>query len=263
VLDVDDAIYLPPPSVALPPRVAARTRRRFEATAAAADLVLCGNREIPAHLPHGRYEVLPTSIDTERFAPSAAPPAGKTLGWVGHSDNLPYLEALAEPLRELSRRHPELRLIVVADRPPRIDGVDLEYRPWSLETEVSCFAGMRVGLMPLADTPWARGKCAFKAIQYMALGLAAVASPVGANRDVIEDGETGFLPADDRAWVSVLDRLLHDDALAARVGRAGRRSVEADYSLAVASRRLVEILEGLAVSSSSSAAQSRACLPAS
>jgi glycosyltransferase involved in cell wall biosynthesis len=114
-----------------------------------------------------------------------------------------------------------------------------------LAQEVSCFDGIAVGLMPLDDDPWARGKCAFKAIQYMALGIPAVASPVGANREVIRDGETGFLPADEREWVETLDRLLADPALARRIGAAGRREIEARYSLDVISTRLVAILRSL------------------
>ena len=151
-----------------------------------------------------------------------------------------------EPLVELSHRHPALRLIVVADRPPNLPGVDVEFRRWTLDSELACFDGMGIGLMPLDDSPWARGKCAFKAIQYMALGLPTVASPVGMNAEVIRHGDSGFLASDEREWVDRLDRLLSDPALAARVGAAGRRRVEAHYSLAVVSRRLVEILGDLA-----------------
>ena len=92
---------------------------------------------------------------------------------------------------------------------------------------------------------YAAGKCALKAIQYMALGIPAVASPVGMNREVIVDGDSGFLPEDEKAWVETLDRLLTDDELARRVGVAGRRRIETDYSLEVVGRRLVSILESV------------------
>ncbi len=209
------------------------------------DLVLCGNTELADRLPHGRYELLPTPIDTEIFAPSRVDRDPDVLGWVGHSDNLGYLESLHEPLMELRRRHPRLRLIVVADRPPSLPGVDVEFRRWSLDSELSCFDGMGIGLMPLDDSPWARGKCAFKAIQYMALGIPTVASPVGMNAEVIRHGESGFLASGEREWVDQLDRLLSDPGLAGRVGAAGRRRVEERYSLTVVSRRLVEILDQL------------------
>jgi glycosyltransferase involved in cell wall biosynthesis len=247
VFDMDDAIDLPPPSRALAPAARERYRANFLATVEVADLVLCGNRELAARLPHRRFELLPTAIDTARFAPEAIVPAsaGLALGWVGHSDNLRYLEALGEPLRELARRHPGLSLIVVADRPPHLAGVDVEFRRWTLQDEVSCFRGISVGLMPLEDTPWTRGKCAFKAIQYMALGIPPVASPVGANRDVVHHGRTGFLPADDREWVEQIDRLLEDRELRLRIGDAARRAVVADYSLDVVAPRLIGILTAL------------------
>ncbi len=242
--DMDDALDLPPPGKGSGDRHNERYHRNFIATLNMVDLALCANRELAARLPHKRFELLPTPIDTTRFAPGAVSPGeGPVLGWVGYSDNLHYLESLTEPLLEVAKRHAGLRLIVVADRPPRMPGINLEFRRWTLETELSCFAGIRVGLMPLIDSPWARGKSAFKAIQYMALGIPAVASPVGMNREVIRDGGNGFLPADARAWVEVLDRLLSDPDLRASIGREGRKTVERDYSLNVVSRRLVEILK--------------------
>jgi glycosyltransferase involved in cell wall biosynthesis len=246
VFDMDDAIDQPAPRRSTPARDVRRHRRNFLATVEAADLVLCGNRYLASRLPHGRHELLPTPIDTRRFSPRALPPPpGPALGWVGYSDNLPYLEALAEPLRQVAARHPGVRLIVVADREPRIPGVEVEFRRWRLEDEVSCFRDIRVGLMPLEDSPWTRGKCAFKAIQYMALGIPAVASPVGMNPEVIRDAENGFLPADAAAWVEVLDALLSSPDLARRIGEAGRRTVEERYSLDKVSARLVEILAGV------------------
>jgi glycosyltransferase involved in cell wall biosynthesis len=250
---MDDALDLPPPGKELGPAARLRYTRNFQATVGAADLVVCGNAELAARLPHERFEILPTPIDTERFHPGAVPPPERpTLGWVGHSDNLAYLESIAEPLREVRRRHPRMRLVVVADRAPQIPGLDIEFREWSLASEVSCFAGIGVGLMPLADTPWARAKCAFKAIQYMSLGIPAVASPVGMNVEVIRPGESGYLPQDGQGWVSALDALLSDHGLAARIGAEGRRTVLQDYSLEVLSRRLVGILRTVSDTTSSS-----------
>ena len=247
VFDMDDAIDLAPPSRQLDERERRRWRARFEATVNQFDLVLCGNRELASRLPHGRYELLPTPIDTTRFAPARlGPPRAKTLGWVGHSDNLQFLESLDGAFRELVRRHPQLRLIVVADRPPRLSGVPVEFRPWKLAAEVSCFDGIGVGLMPLDDTPWARGKCAFKAIQFLSLALPVVVSPVGMNGEVVRDGQTGLLAGSEREWVDALDRLLSDRALGRELGAAGRRLVEERYALNVVSRRLIEILDALA-----------------
>jgi glycosyltransferase involved in cell wall biosynthesis len=243
VFDMDDALDLPPPGRADDEATIARYLTNFEATIEHADLVLCGNSELAAKITHGRTAIVPTPIDTVRFAPGAAAPAGgPTLGWVGHSDNLPYLAALAPPLRELARNHPALKLVVVADRSIEIPGVRVEFRPWRLKEEVSCFGGIAVGLMPLEDTPWARAKCAFKAIQYMALGIPAVASPVGMNRELIVDGVNGFLAKDATAWLAAMDALLADASLARRIGAAGRATVERDYALSVVSPRLAGLV---------------------
>jgi len=246
VYDFDDAVDLPPPGRDPGAEAERRYRENFAATVAASTLVICGNAELQHRAGHERSVVLPTAVDTSRFRPGAVErPVGTTLGWVGHGDNLPYLEALAGPLRELTRRHAGLRLIVVADRPPRLEGIEVEFRRWTLATELSCFGGMRVGLMPLEDSPWARAKCAFKAIQYMALGIPTVVSPVGMNRELIEHGRNGFLAATPESWVEALDRLLGDGALAQSVADAGRATVKGHFALDVVAPRLVDALDGL------------------
>ncbi len=242
VFDFDDALDLPPPGRPDDSRYA----RNFRATVGAADAVFCGNAELARRAAHPRAVVLPTSIDTDCFRPGAMRPAdGPVLGWIGYSDNLRYLEALAGVFAELLRRHPGLRIVVGADRPPSLPGLPVEFRRWTLAEELSIFDGIGVGLMPLPDDPWTRGKCAFKALQYMALGIPAVASPVGANLEVIEDGVSGMLPATDADWVAALDALLASPARAREIGAAGRRVVEARYSVRVTSDRLVSTLRGL------------------
>jgi glycosyltransferase involved in cell wall biosynthesis len=248
VFDVDDAVDLPPPGAPQSDAGRRRYRRNFEATVERADLVLCGNRELAARVPHGRTLILPTAVDCDRFHPDIVEPVDPgAAGWVGHSSNLGFLEAIAEPLREIARRHPGFRLVVVCDRPPRLDGVPVEFRSWSLDGELDDLRGLAIGLMPLEDTPWTRSKCAFKLLQYMALGLPAVASPVGANRDVVQDGTNGLLARTDDEWVEALDALLRQPELRHRLGRAGRQAARDRYDLPVVSGRLIEALDGLAL----------------
>jgi len=244
VFDMDDAIDLPPPGYPDEARRASRYRENFAATMAIADHVLCGNDALAARVPHPRTSILPTPIDTDRFHPDALDPAGSSpvIGWVGHRDNLPYLERLAGPLRELARRRPGLRVKVICDRPPRLDGLTVDYERWTLARELECFAGMTVGIMPLDDSDWARAKCAFKAIQYMALGIPTVASPVGMNRALIQDGDSGLLADDDATWLEALDRLLGDPQLRRAVAARARQIVEASYSVRVVSQILIDEL---------------------
>jgi glycosyltransferase involved in cell wall biosynthesis len=246
IFDADDALYLPSPEEPQTLTARRRYRRNFDATAAMADLVFCGNAELAAKIPHQRVEILPTAVDCDRFRPEVVgPPQGAVAGWVGHSSNFPYLEAIANPLREVAGRHPGFKLVVVADRRPRLEDVPVEFRPWSLDREVECFRGIDIGLMPLDDTPWTRAKCAFKLLQYMALGLGTVASPVGMNRDVVEDGRNGLLAADGADWVRCLDELIRRPEKRRLLGQTGRETVLRDYSLPVVSCRLIAAIDRL------------------
>lgn len=244
VFDFDDALDLPHPSA--PPFRAdpARYAANFAATLAAASFAVCGNAELASRVGSVPHEIIATPVDCARFSPAALPPpTPRTLGWVGHSDNLPDLEALAGPLAELAHRHPGVRLVVASDRPPCLPGVPVEFRRWSLETEVSCFAGIAVGLAPLADTPWTRAKCAFKLLQYLALGIPAVAAPVGMTREVAADREQALLASTPTEWLAALDALVEDPALGRRLAAAGRRTVQERYSLEALSPRLVAVLQ--------------------
>ena len=259
VFDFDDAIDLPPPSVPQTPRNLRRYRRNFDATIAAAEMVICGNTELEARVERAEAVVLPTAVDCARFSPAAmAPMASNTAGWIGHSSNLGFLEARAEPLREVARHHPNFRLVVVSDRRPQLDGVPIEFRRWSLEEEVSNLRGIGIGLMPLEDSPWARGKCAFKLLQYMALGLPSIASPVGMNREIVVHDGNGLLASTDDDWFRCLDGLLGNPDLQRRLGMAGRDSVLRSFDLPVVSRKLVGILDRVCGVRESGAAERRA-----
>ncbi len=243
VFDIDDAIYLPSP-VESNSRIARyRYRRNFNTTAAAANLVLCGNRVLAERVGKKRKVIVPTAVDCGRFHPDALGVVEHpTAGWVGHSSNLAFLEALAGPLREIAWRHPGFKLIVVADQRPRLEGVPVEYRPWTLENEVGCFKGIGIGLMPLDDSRWTRAKCAFKLLQYMALGIPSVASPVGMNREVIEHGRNGLLAMTDEDWIGSLDELVSQPAKRREIGCAGRETVERSFDLPLVSDRLLKAL---------------------
>lgn len=122
----------------------------------------------------------------------------------------------------------------------------LDNLPWAEESEVARIHEMDIGIIPLTDTPWARGKCGYKLIQYMACGIPVIASPVGVNAEIVDHGVNGFLASSDVEWAEALQTLLRDPALRIRMGEAGRRKVERDYSLQVWGPRVAELLHQVA-----------------
>jgi glycosyltransferase involved in cell wall biosynthesis len=163
---------------------------------------------------------------------------------VGHADNLCYLRRLEPVFGALARRFPGLVLRVVCSEPYESGALPVENVPWTLEQEVCNLRAMDIGLMPLEDDPWTRGKCGYKALQYMAVGVPVVCSPVGMNVEIIHEGENGLLAADGSDWERQLARLIESAELRQRLGAAGRRSVKEQYSLAVLAERLAEMLNG-------------------
>ena len=238
VLDVDDAVWCTWPFG----RQAARRTARQSA------LVIAGNATLATWFSEHarRVEVVPTAVDTRRFAP-AGPCEGRdclVLGWIGSASNLPYLEAIVPALQEVMRRCPEVRLRVVADAPPRVASLDparVEYIRWSAAGEADNVRGMDIGLMPLPEDEWTRGKCSMKMLQYMACGIPVVVSPVGMNREVLAQAETGFGPRNHDEWVDALLALRADATQRERLGRNGRMLVERCYAVDVIADRLASL----------------------
>jgi glycosyltransferase involved in cell wall biosynthesis len=239
VIEMDDAIYL-----------TRGHQKKIPALLAMAKGAIVGNELLASYArkfsPH--VWVVPTVVDTERFIPDRLPPAGSsgqssetiTLVWMGLAYNLKYLDVLAPALRALQSRF-HLQLRVVCSRPPHMQGVNIEFRPWVGEREVSDLQDAAIGVMPLEDTEWARGKCGLKLLQYMAVGVPAIASPVGVNRDIITTGDNGFFASTEQEWYDRLELLCRQPQLRRHIGLAGRRTVEERYSLAVWGPRLAEV----------------------
>lgn len=247
VFDFDDAIFTSPRgdwSFFTRGRVAGR----LSVIMNSARLVIAGNRYLRDYAVRSGanlVEVLPTAIDVSRYGAKKHGEGPPVLGWIGSSVNHGYLDMLAGALREVSRRFEGLRLLVVSDRDYCMEGVQVENRRWSEDTEARDILDMDMGLMPLADDAWTRGKCALKALQYMASGIPAVCSPVGANNEVVEDGVDGFLPAGRDEWVSRLSELAGSPEMRAAMGRSGRVKVAGRFSTAASGARLASMLGSL------------------
>lgn len=235
VVDIDDAVHLY--------RGGAAARR----LAALADLVVVGNEWLAEiwRRWNGSVEILPTAIDTERYRP-APPPERPTIGWIGSAGNLHYLHSLAPALERVMKRFPDGEIAVCCDRPPDLPRLRVRYVRWSDAAEAAFLASIGIGIMPLADGPWERGKCSYKMLQYMAAGRPCVAAPVGMNAALLHEAEIGRAATTEGEWVEALSSLIADPDTAARQGRAGRMLVEQRYSVAVLAPRLAVLLRRLA-----------------
>jgi glycosyltransferase involved in cell wall biosynthesis len=230
--DFDDAIYL---------RAASRANRRVswlkaagktESVARHASLVLAGNDHLAdwARRRTSRVVVVPTTIDTEIYRPRTHSPDGPIcIGWSGSLSTIEHLRLLEPVLRELQREL-GIRIRVIGDSSYELPGASVEALPWVGSRELEGLAQIDIGVMPLPDDEWARGKCGLKALQYMALGIPTVMSPVGVNRRIARDG-AAWLAATEGDWDNALRRLIHDAGRRHELGRAGRLRVEREYSV--------------------------------
>ena len=233
ILEFDDAIYL-----------TFAHRRKLERLCALATRVVAGNEHLAAFARRTAraVSVIPTTVDLARYPPPppARPDAPFGVVWIGLPYNFASLEILAGPLARMARDGIDCELRVVSSHHPRFDGprwagVRVVLRTWSEATEVAELQAGSVGVMPLPDTEWSRGKCGLKLLQSMAAGLPVVASPVGVNPAIVGTGDegppAGLLARDEAEWEAALRRLAADREGAAAMGRAGRARVARAYSL--------------------------------
>lgn len=247
VFEFDDAIWLPASSAA---NAWARLLKPAGKTAAVCRLaqhVVVGNATLAQFAgQHARaVSVVPSTIDTHVYVPRPRPANPRpVLGWTGSTTTLPYLEALLPALLRL-RRALDFELHVVGGQ-PRLPGLDVRLVPWRAASEADDLRAFDVGLMPLPDDVWSRGKCGMKALQYMALGIPPVVAPVGVNATLVVDGVSGFHARSDDEWVQVLLRLLRAPELRARLGAQARATVEREFSAAVQAPRVAVLLHDVA-----------------
>jgi glycosyltransferase involved in cell wall biosynthesis len=221
--------------------------RKIDAVMRRAAVVVAGNDYLAARARQAgarMIEIIPSVIDVSRYGGASAAPAvrdGKAVvGWIGIPLNAHYLTLIAPALRRVSD---DVTLHVVGGPvPDDLAGVPAESFAWTERDEIARIEAFDVGIMPLADTPWERGKCAYKLLQVMAAGKPVVASPVGANREVVRHGENGFLAESADEWADALRTLARDPALRARLGSAARRSIADGYSVDAVTPRLAAIL---------------------
>jgi glycosyltransferase involved in cell wall biosynthesis len=241
VLDVDDAIFLQFPE---------KTRQLIQWS----DHVVVSNQPLYEYVSqfHSKITEIPTCVSLERYrlrAFGSSESSKPVIGWMGTPSNLPFLVHCAPALRRLAKELPFKLLVVSNTSEPLkaidLQGIDLQFETWSPEVEIQWLHQMDIGLMPLpADQDWMRYKAATKLVQYMSIGIPAVASPIGVNATILKGNLVGFAAANDQQWFESLRTLLLDPDLRQRMGTAGRALVESKYCIEANLDKLEQVLVG-------------------
>ncbi len=183
-----------------------------------------------------RVHLNPTTIDTNLLHNPALFKVDKKLthvviGWTGSYSTLKYLEAIEPILIELEEKYRQLEFLIIADRKPQLGLKNLRFVPWSVDSEIASLLESDMGIMPLPDDEWAKGKCGFKALQYMALEIPTVVSPVGVNTSIVDHGVNGFICTSPQEWVQSLSTLIENKSLREQMGKRGRQKVIDQFSV--------------------------------
>ncbi len=241
VLDVDDAIWLSPPVG----KFMAKTLARH------ADVVVAGNRYLAEWFePYAREVViLPTAVDTEVYQPRDTRPKDDfVIGWMGTSSNFGFVKDIEPALQQILQNAPHARIVIVSNVAPKFETLPsnrVRFIKWTAGGEAEALRTFDVGLMPLADEPWTRGKCSFKMLQYMACAVPVVVSPVGMNADVLQMADLGMAARRTSDWVDALLSIYKDRALGDRLGSNGRAVAEAHFSSEVVAVAISELFKTL------------------
>jgi glycosyltransferase involved in cell wall biosynthesis len=242
VFDFDDAVWLAPPSTkrSIAPRSSTALLVKHAAS------VLAGNSYLAeyARRLNSSVEVIPTVVDTSVYHPGDRPPEDPpVIGWIGSPTTVGYLDPIVGVLEDLARSFRFRFRVIGAELRRAPSGVPLEIRPWTADDEADQFRDLDIGIYPLPDDRWTRGKCGLKAIQYLASGVAAVVSPVGVVQEIVENERTGLWATSATTWRKNLGDLLADPQARRRLGGAGRLRIQGEYSLAAWAPRVIERLE--------------------
>jgi len=236
IYDFDDAIWLANTSESNSVAASLKWHHKVDDICRWAYKNSCGNRYLAAYA--SRYNphtvINPTTIDTEQLhnqLRDQAAPGRLVIGWTGTHSTLKYLDQVVPVLARLEAEGLDFEFRVISNQPPALRLRSLVFFPWCKDTEINDLLGFHVGIMPLEDDLWAKGKCAFKALQYMALGIPPLVSPVGMNTEVVQHGQNGFVCTSPSDWEASLRQLIADATLRQRLGLAARQTIEQRYSV--------------------------------
>jgi len=236
IYDFDDAIWIPNTSEANRIAASLKFHHKVGSICRWAYRNSCGNAYLAAYARQFNPAVVinPTTIDTEHLhnrVRDQAAPGPLIIGWTGTHSTLKYLEPIIPVLTQLEQEGFAFEFRVISNQSPELSLRSLRFTPWRKETEIADLLTFHVGLMPLQDDPWAQGKCAFKALQYMSLGIPALVSPVGMNTEVVQDDYNGYVCHTLAQWHQRLSQLLTDAPHRQVLGVAARATIEQHYSV--------------------------------
>ena len=239
IYDFDDAIWLPNTSGENSLVAHLKWHQKVRAICRWSYAVSCGNKYLCEYARQFNMRVFlnPTTIDTEhlhnpKLYYSKIKSTKIIMGWTGTHSTLKYIDSLLPVFKTLEEKFPnQIEFVVVADKEPLFTLSCLRFVRWNKQTEIQDLLQFDIGLMPLTDDVWSQGKCGFKALQYLALQIPAVVSPVGVNNPIVENGVSGFVCAEEQAWIEALTLLIENEALRKKMGEAGRKKVIENYSV--------------------------------
>lgn len=206
--------------------------KKVDAITKAADLVIVGNQYLANYSRHwnNNVHIIPTTIDLTHHNLEHQQSKTVTIGWTGSFSTLQYFESFIPVLTQLKQKYPSLLFKIIADSDNYYAEIDTSVTRWEKETEIEELNTIDIGIMPLPDTQWTRGKCGFKGLQYMSLSIPCIMSPVGVNTEIIQSGINGFLANNDNEWLNTLSSLIENQTLREKIGNSGKKTIIDLYS---------------------------------
>lgn len=213
-------------------------------------VVIAGNKYLAAYAKkfNRNVNIIPTTIDTLYHANNKTRHNRDKIiiGWTGSETTIKYFEREKEMIFAMIKKYPNsLEFRVISNKPSVLKHDQITFVAWNKETEVEDVAAFDIGIMPLPDDEWAKGKCGFKGLQYMSLGIPAVVSPVGVNNEIIKNGTNGFFADSSLEWNNVLSKLIEDASLRENIGKEGRKTIENFYSVNAQQEKYLKIFSEL------------------
>jgi len=246
IFDFDDAIFLS--STSAPNNFVERFKRpdKVSKIISLSKYVIAGNKYLAdfAKKHNSNVTIIPTPIDTFKYRPQKSNRLdGKVIiGWIGSNTTKVFLYPLANVFKELSKNYHYVEFRIIGGD-IHIDGLSsLKKKKWELETEIEDLQDFDIGIMPMPDNEWTKGKCGFKIILYMALGVPVICSPTGVNKEIVEDGKNGYFANSDREWIDKLSILIENPNLRYEMGQSGRDIVKERYSVEVNAPKFLAVL---------------------